>query len=68
MYAKGKTFTQNFDANVNIHTDARRWTDGKTKTIYPMTYFVCRGYNELAVIVGRLSEKHVTIGSSNLTG
>ena len=48
---KEKTLTQ----NVNIRTDAHkdRWMDGrtdeqmdgKTKTIYPSTYFVCQGYN-----------------------
>ena len=40
-----KTLTQ----DVKIRTDARtdRRTDGKTKAIYPLTYFVCRGYNKV---------------------
>ena len=36
---------QNFAQNVNIRTDAGtdERMDRKTKTIYPSTYFVCRG-------------------------
>ena len=46
---KEKTSRKTLTQNVNIRTDARTdgRTDGKMKIIYPSTYFVCRGYNNV---------------------
>lgn len=39
---------QNFDIKVDERTDRQRSerSVGKTKTIYPLTYFLCRRYNQ----------------------
>ena len=54
--------------NVNIRMDARTdgWTDGrmdrKTKTIYPSTYFVCRGYNHVSVSLKDKTKLSYSVG------
>ena len=36
---------QNVNTFYGPDTDKDGLTDGKMKTVYPLTYFVCRGYN-----------------------
>lgn len=53
IWAITKGLTQNFDVKLmNGQMEGRmdRRTDGMTKTIYPLTYFVCRGYNKKACV------------------